>query len=414
MINQAGIQKFRSARGGLALSIFAVLSVPAHSTSIPFDYHVALTPENAIIGHFSSTKKPVVTVPSGAVVLIDGGGGGGAVRGDNPDPAKWLADNNIPSTPETLQCLKETALVMKETPKLPGRPGGHLLVGPVYIEGAEPGDMLEVRILDVTPRITFGNTGNTLGHGGLTLGAPPAPRAATPAAGAAATTTPGAAPAAGGTTGLTRPFGKITVLDIRRNVGIFEKGIEVPLKPFMGVMATCPADSEGPDRGSTEPGSFGGNLDCAELGAGATLYLPVYQKGALFYTGDSHAGQGDGEVTGTAIETADACKLQFIVHKGVKLKMPRAETATHYISFGLDHDLNLAMKQAITESIEFIQEHRGLDMLKAYALSSIAVDFHVTQVVDVTLGVHGMIPKRIFVDESIPYWYLPPRLSTSG
>jgi acetamidase/formamidase len=325
-------------------------------------------------------------------VKIDGGGGNSAIAGDNPDPVKYLNENHIPVTPETLQCLKETAAVQKETPKLPSHPRGHLIVGPIYIEGAEPGDMLEVRILDVSPRITFGTTGSTPGHGGLTLGS------AAPATSGAPSTTSG---------GMLRPAGHITVLDLKRNVGIFEPGIEVPLKPFMGVMATCPPDSEGPDRGSNEPGTFGGNLDCMELGAGATLYLPVYQKGALYYTGDSHAAQGDGEVTGSAIETADSTTLQFIVHKGVTIKMPRAETATHFMAFGLNKDLNLAMKQAIEETMAFLGERRGMDKLKAYALSSIAVDYHVTQVVDVTLGIHGMIPKRVFVDEAIPYWYRP-------
>jgi acetamidase/formamidase len=138
---------------------------------------------------------------------------------------------------------------------------------------------------------------------------------------------------------------------------------------------------------------------------GTTLYLPVYQKGALFYTGDSHAGQGDGEVTGTAIETANACTLQFIVHKGKKLEMPRAESPTHYITFGLDPDLNLAMKQAINETIDFIKEKQGVDFLQAFTLSSIAVDFRVTQVVDKTLGIHGMINKRIFIKDPNPYWY---------
>src|SRR5581483_685103 len=126
--------------------------------------------------------------------------------------------------------------------------------------------------------------------------------------------------------------------DLARNAGIFDNNIVVPLAPFMGVMATCPPDSEGPTRSSSPPGTFGGNLDCKELVTGSTLYLPVFQKGALFYTGDSHAGQGDGEVTGTAIETADACTLQFIVHKGKTIAMPRAETPTDYIVFGLDPD----------------------------------------------------------------------------
>jgi acetamidase/formamidase len=372
----------------IAAGLTAAARVPA--MDLPYDYYVPLTPENAIIGHYSATKKPVLSVKSGAVVKIDGGGGGGAVRGDNPDPAKWLADNNILSTPGTLAALQETARVQKETPKLPGPSnGGHLLVGPVYIEDAEPGDMLEIRILDVTPRITFGTTGGAPGRGAMALGMAEA------------------APAPAASRGVPRPFGKTTVLDINRNAGIFEKGIEVPLKPFMGVMAVCPPDSEGPNRGSRAPGAFGGNLDCSELCAGSTLYLPVFQKGALFYTGDSHAGQGDGEVTGTAIETADTCTLQFILHKGKTIAMPRAETPANYIVFGLDPDLNKAMRQAVMETVGFLQEKRGLDVFKAYALSSIAVNYRVTQVVDATLGVHAMIPKRVFVDEADQYWYRP-------
>ncbi len=135
--------------------------------------------------------------------------------------------------------------------------------------------------------------------------------------------------------------------------------------------------------------------------------MPVFQKGGLFYTGDSHAGQGDGEVTGSAIETADTCTLQFILHKGKTLKMPRAETPAHYIQFGLNPDLNLAMKQAIEESIIFLKETRGMDILESYPLCSIAVSYRVTQVVDRTLGVHGMMPKRIFTNESDSYWYRP-------
>jgi len=175
----------------------------------------------------------------------------------------------------------------------------------------------------------------------------------------------------------------------------------------MGVMATCPADSEGPFRRSGPPGAFGGNLDCKYLSAGSTLYLPVFQKGALFYTGDSHAAQGDGEVTVNAIETADTCTLQFILHKGHSLKMPRAETATHYITFGLDPDLNLAMHQAILETIEFLKEKEGYDFFRAYALTSIGIDFHVTQDVDKTNGIHGMIPKRLFINDHNTYWYHP-------
>ncbi len=337
---------------------------------------------------------------------FDGGGGARSRGGDGDLNAAgvdaWLKENNIPTTVAENVCLQETIAVVKDTPhRLPPPPGsppgtrgagGHLLVGPIFVEGAEPGDSLEIRILDVTPRIPFGTTGGTPGRGGLALGmaateAPPAPPLATPGA------------------AVPRPFSKVTILDLKRNAGVFGNNIEVPLGPFMGVMGTCPADSEGPNRRSTAPGNFGGNLDCKELVSGTTLHLPIFQKGALFYTGDSHAAQGDGEVTGTAIETANTCILQFILHKGTKLAMPRAETPTHYMTFGLDPDLNLAMKQAITETLLFLKEKKGLDFFQAFPLSSIAVDYRVTQVVDRTLGIHGMIAKKLFVSEPDNYWY---------
>jgi len=378
-------------------AVFALIAGAASvlATEIPYDYHIPLTPENAVLGCFPASKKPVLTIKSGAVVKIDGGGGGSAMRGDTPDPEKYLNDNHIPITPGTLVCLQETARVQKEAKKYTGALMGHMLVGPIYIEGAEAGDSIEIRILEVTPRITFGTTGSTPGRGGLALG-----MAVTPA-------TP---PVPGATTSMPRPAGKITVLDVNRNVGIFSPGIEVPLKPFMGVMGVCPPDSAGQNVSSRAPGPYGGNLDCSELTTGSTLYLPVFQPGALFYTGDSHAAQGDGEVTGTAIETADTCTLQFILHKGTHLAMPRAETAKDYISFGLDPDLNLAMKQAISQSIDFLKETRNIDIFNAYALCSIAVNYRVTQVVDATLGVHAMIPKRLFINETNTYWYRPASL----
>lgn len=400
------------------------LASAARALEVPYDYLVPCTPENAIFGHFSSTKKPVVTVKSGAVVRIEAGGGTGGAGGRGGAPTltpeeelaaknKFYRDNNIPLSADNA-IVQEIMRAQKDSPnKLPPPPGappgtgvgGHFLMGPVYIEDAEPGDSLEVRILDVTPRLPFGSTGSSPGRGGLALGSAIGV-AATPAVSTdapVAVATP--AMPARGTLDAPRASSKITVLDLKRNAGVFSKDIEVPLGPFMGVMATCPPDSEGPNRRSTKPGTFGGNLDCKELVAGSTLYLPVYQKGALFYTGDSHAAQGDGEVTGTAIETADVCTLQFILHKGKTLKMPRAETPTDYIVFGLDPDLNLAMRQAVEEAVKFLEEKQGFDIFQAYSLSSIAVNFRVTQVVDQTLGIHGMIPKRIFVNDHDAYWY---------
>lgn len=352
-------------------ALFALAAAPFAFAEFTADYHVPLTPENAIIGHFTATKKPVLTVKSGATVTIDGGGGSRWAEGDADT---WLKENKIPLTLATSPALAETAKVLKETKRAEGVPSGHMLVGPIFIEGAEPGDSLEVRILSVVPRIPYGSVGSSPGRGSL----------------------PDLVPA---------PFNFIVPLDLARNSGAFTDGVEVPLAPFMGVMATCPPDSDLPIRKSSAPGVFGGNLDCKELKAGSTLYLPVFQKGALFYTGDSHAAQGDGEVTINAIETANTATFQFILHKGKTLKAPRAETPTHYIVFGLDPDLDNAMRMASLEAIDFLKEKQGYDFQRAFALASIGVDFRVTQVVDGTLGVHGMIPKKLFTKDPDTYWY---------
>ena len=356
-----------------AILLNALLAKAAWSVEIPHEYYVPFTPENAIIGHFSATKQPVLTVKSGAIVRIDGGGG---QRWGEGDPDKWLAENNIPTTVATCPALAETIRVLKETPRAEGIPSGHMLVGPIYVEEAMPGDSLEVRILDVTPRIPYGTVSAMPGRGGLGDMVP-------------------------------RAWTRVVMLDLKRNAGVYDSAIEVPLNPFMGVMGTCPADSEGPTRKSGPPGTFGGNLDCKELVAGSTLFLPIYQKGALFYTGDSHAGQGDGEITVNAIETANVCTLQFILHKGKTLTAPRAENAGNYITFGLDPDLDKAMRMAMLETIDFLKEKQGFDFFQGYTLASIAVDFRVTQVVDGTQGIHGMIPKKIFLNDSNHYWYRP-------
>ena len=389
-----------------AATVFGLaLAGSASALEIPYDYHVKVTPENAIFGHYSKTKAPVITVPSGAVVRIDGGGGrtGGARRTtpapDAPAGAaaaapvqetdeernKWYADNGIPLTVDN-PVVKEIALAQRDsTNRMPVAPGatggggGHFLIGPVYIEGAEPGDSLEVRILDVTPRLPYGaNSANPTG-GGL----------------------PGVMP---------RPFSKIYNFDLKRNVAIYDKNLEIPLAPFNGVNGTCPPDEElTPFRRSTEPGSFGGNLDSKDLIVGSTLYLPIYQKGALFYTGDCHAAQGDGEIAGDAIGTANTVIYQFILHKGKTLKGPWAETPKEYIIYGLDPDLDQAMKNAMLNTLDFLKEKKGYDLMQAYTLSSAAVDFHVTQVVDRTLGIHGKIAKKLFINEPDNYWYRTPR-----
>jgi acetamidase/formamidase len=339
-----------------------------------YDHHLHLTPENSAIGNFPAQKAPILTIKSGDTVRIDTGGGAGW-RNPAVDPAQWLKEHRIPASVNDV-AVKETIAVLERTTRYADIVSGHLLVGPIAIEGAMPGDSLEVRMLSVTPRIPYGTTGRAPGRGLKQL-----------------------------PEGQERPPAKVTIFDMKRNVGLFEAGVEVPLGPFMGVMGVLPADSEGPNRRSGPPGLFAGNLDCKELVTGSTLYIPIFHKGALFFTGDAHAAQGDGEITGTAIETANTAVLKFILHKGKTLSAPRAETATHYIAFGLDPDLDNAMQMAADQTVELLKELKGWDMFSSLPLASMAIDYRITQIVDGTKGVHAMIPKKLFVNMKDDYWY---------
>jgi acetamidase/formamidase len=166
------------------------------------------------------------------------------------------------------------------------------------------------------------------------------------------------------------------------------------MAPFFGQLAVAPAAIFG-RQNSKEPREFGGNLDCKELTTGSTIFLPVWNEGALFSTGDGHAAQGDGEVDGTAIETALSGTFEFNVKKKLGWKMPRAETSTHYITFGLDTDLDDAARQALKEMIDWIVSMTGIHKDEAYAMCSFAGDLHVTQTVNNVKGVHAMIQKSI-------------------
>lgn len=354
--------------------LMALLLCCSAAAEPPYDHHVPLTPENSAIGNFPAQKAPILTIASGNTVKIDTGGGGGWSRaGMAPD--EWLQQNGVTDASD-YPAIRETQEVLERTRRYAGIESGHLLVGPIAIKDAMPGDMLEVRVLWVEPRIPYGTTGRTPGRG------------LTPYKGE-------------------RPPAKVTRMDLRRRVGLFAPGVEVPLAPFMGVMGVLPPDSDGPNRRSGPPGLFAGNLDLKELTAGSTLYIPVFHAGGLFYTGDAHAAQGDGEISGTAIETANTAILRFILHKGRKLSAPRAETPTHYIAIGIDPDLDSAMQMAVDQTVEWLAELKGYDLFTSIPLASQAIDYRITQVVDGTKGVHAMIPKKLFVNDKNDYWYKP-------
>lgn len=353
-----------------ALAWLASAEVRAADPKI--DHHVRLTPENSVIGTFPAEKKPILTIRSGDTVKIDTGGGSGWTR-DKKDPGAWLKENGVPVGVD-FPAVAETIAVLEKTPRYGGIESGHLMVGPIAIDGAMPGDSIEIRIHSVRTRIPYGTTGRTPG------------RSLRQYEGA-------------------RPAAKVTVFDLQKNVAKFLPGVEIPLRPFMGVMGLAPPAYEGPHRRSTAPGLAGGNFDLTELTDGSTLYLPVFQPGGQFFTGDSHAVQGDGEISGTAIETANTLVATFILHKGRFLTAPRAETPTHWIAIGLAPDLENAMQMAADQTVEWLAELKGWDLLTTMPFASQVVDYRIRQIVDEKKGVHGMIPKKTFVDRKDDYWF---------
>ena len=303
------------------------------------------TPQTVHTGFFDASIPPVMTIDSGDTVNLS---------------TMMLMDG-------TLRCgmTQEEQLIARK-PYIERKMGGHTLTGPIFVKGAEPGDVLEVRIkklVSINCGVNYHYPGN-MKSGGLPEDFP---------------------------NGQFKTF----YFDDQRKEATFAPGIVVPLKPFLGNIGVAP--KPGVKVPASVPDYFGGNMDLKELVAGTTLYLPVSAKGALFSTGDAHAVQGDGEVNVTAIETAmEEAVLQFTVRKDMKLERPMAETDTHWITMGYHKDLDEAVKIALRDAIKFISKTKGLTADDAYALCSIAVDLRVTQIVDGNKGIHAMIPKSIF------------------
>ena len=308
----------------------------------------------------------MLRIKSGQTVKIDTVSHGGVNTG--VDPVTFFGRAGI--APD--QVLKDAVDIYQKVTRPKGA-SAHILTGPIYIEEAAPGDMLEIRILALEPRVPYGVNSSNRGTGVL----------------------PDL---------LTGPTPKVIKFDVARNVALFSNDIEVPLRPFMGIMAVAPT-RESWMISSRPPWRWGGNMDFNKLTVGATLFLPVFHDGAQFFTGDSHAAQGDGEVNGTAIEASLTATLQFVVHKGAgkSMRWPRAEDAAHYYAMGMDLDLNVAMRHATRETVDFLQEQFGLSTADAYALASIAVDFRVAEAVDAVQVVYGAIPKKIFKSDP-DYW----------
>jgi len=260
---------------------------------------------------------------------------------------------------------RETAMELKPPDT------GHALSGPVFVAGAEPGDTLEIRIREIVPT-TWGFNANRPGRTGAVAGL-----------------------LGGEPDDVTERFFRHLTIDAAQRTADFAPGISVPLDPFMGIYATCPADAG--VTATAFPGPYGGNMDCKELRAGTALYLPVFVPGALFSVGDGHAAQGDGEVNGTAIECGmDRLVLEFVVRKDFAIARPCAETDTHLLFLAFGADLDEACVNALRDTMHYLTAQYDLTREEAYSIASIAVDFRITQVVDGPRGVHAMLPKAMF------------------
>jgi acetamidase/formamidase len=310
------------------------------------------TPSTVAIGWYDAGGEPVLRVNSGDEVTVR------ALSTCSPTSLvrAGLDSNRIEKLAKDIYAARTG---MKTGP------GGHILTGPIYVEGADSGDVLEVRFKSIRPAIDYAcnSFGSTSGF--LPEDFPKTSRS------------------------------KIIELDTIRMLGHFSPTITIPLKPFFGSVGVAPPASVGKVN-SAPPGIHAGNLDNKELVTGTTLYIPVWTKGALLEVGDGHAGQGNGEVDITAMETSLTGRLQLVVRKDMHLTWPRGETPTHYIAMGIDKDLTQATKLAVRQAIELLVQVKGLSREDAYQLVSVSSDVDITQLVDGTVGVHVMIPKGIF------------------
>lgn len=330
------------------------------------------------------TDSPVLTIDSGTDVTIDTISHEGIHEDQGRDPVRFFGSFGV----ERDDILQDAAaLAASDYRRDPAVDGPHVVTGPIRVSGAMPGDLLKITVLETLPRVPYGIVANRHGRGAL----------------------PGEYPLTGEIVsifaGVDGDHGTMP-----RVLG-GEHSVRFPLAPFLGIMGVAVRGDVRPH--SVPPGPHGGNIDINLLTAGSTFYLPVFAEGALFYTGDPHMAMGNGEVALTAMEGSLRSTFRLTVCKrgsgdapSVAFSYPFAETPDAWVPIGLSdpdgsqngqiNDLNIAMRRAVVNALDFLQNDHGMDRAVAYAYLSAAADFEVSQVVDRTTGVHGVIQKSHF------------------
>ena len=339
----------RASTAALALVFASGTVAIGQRPATPRRHVLAPSPATVAWGYYWSEAKPVLRIASGDRVVV------GTLLTSTPSR---LEGAGVKSS-DVEAALR--AIVDSVTDK---GPGGHILTGPIHVDGAEPGDVLEVRIEKIALALPYAY--NAFGK------------------------TSGFIPE-------DYPYAKMRIIPLDRAAMMarFAPGIDIPLRPFFGSIGVAPPPPMG-RVSSAPPGVHAGNLDNKELVAGTTLYIPVHVRGALLAFGDGHAGQGDGEVDITGLETSLTGTFTIVVRKDLALTWPRGETPTHWIAMGADQDLVVATKIAVRQAIDFLVREKGLSADDAYMLTSVACDVRITQLVDGNVGAHVMIPKSIF------------------
>lgn len=336
---------------------------------------------------------PVLQVPSGAMVVFDTVSHEGLLEDQGRNALNYFSSKGVAPNMVLNDAI---AITRSSLPHDFVKDGPHIVTGPIAIQGAQPGDVLKVEILAVTPRVPYGVISNRHGKGALPGEMPEGPP-----------------PESDASAAQPEKFHNVSVFTpIRKDrhgrwIGVMKnmqgKEVTFATAPFMGVMGVAAATDQPVH--SVPPGVYGGNMDVKDLGAGTTVYLPVFVEGANFYTGDPHMVQANGEVALTALEHSMRATFRFTLLKqgdpripsaSGSLEKPFGETRDYWIAIGLNPDLDEAMKDAVREALRFLTEKLGMDRAVAYAYLSAATDFNVSQVVDRTKGIHALIRKRDF------------------